>query len=168
MRVAAGVAVSVFFVWAVGRAVDAEYASAEGEPPDVVYVDVDRTVGGRNVDRWREIALLRDLTARRQARIIRAQRRALRYDSNVVEAINLASATWGVSGATLWRKATCESRLRSYARNRSSRASGLFQFLPSTFASTPYARFSIFSPYANALAAGWMHRVGRGGEWVCR
>ena len=47
-------------------------------------------------------------------------------------------------------------------------SSGLYQFLPSTWASTPYAGFRVDSPYANALAAGWMHAHGRGGEWSCR
>jgi hypothetical protein len=95
------------------------------------------------------------------------ERRVLLRRPVVDEAIGLACATYG-SCSTLWRKARCESRFVSSARNLSSAASGLFQFLPSTFASTPYGRFSIFSPYANALAAGWMHAHGRGGEWQCR
>ena len=70
--------------------------------------------------------------------------------------------------ASLDRKAWCESRRHPRALNASSQASGLFQFLPSTWRSTPYAAFSVWSPYANAQAAGWMHRAGRGGEWVCR
>jgi hypothetical protein len=39
---------------------------------------------------------------------------------------------------------------------------------PSTWRSTPYGVFSVWSPYANALAAGWMHLNGRGGEWSCQ
>jgi hypothetical protein len=93
-------------------------------------------------------------------------RRALLARPSVSEAINLAGATYGFT-ATLWSKARCESHLYAGAHNASG-ASGLFQFLPGTFASTPYARFSIWSPYANAMAAGWMHAHGRGGEWVCR
>jgi hypothetical protein len=93
-------------------------------------------------------------------------RRALLARPSVSEAINLAGATYGYT-ATLWSKARCESHLWPGAHNASG-ASGLFQFLPGTFASTPYARFSIWSPYANAMAAGWMHAHGRGGEWVCR
>ena len=92
--------------------------------------------------------------------------RALRHRPSSVEAIGLACAVYGHCDE-LWRKARCESGLNPYARN-GSEASGLFQFLPSTFRSTPFGRFSIFSPYANALAAGWMHSAGRGGEWVCR
>ena len=98
---------------------------------------------------------------------LRRQRHLILANSSVSEAIELAAATYG-DGETLWRRARCESGLNRYARNLSSAASGLFQFLPSTWRSTPYARFSIFSPYANALAAGWMGAHGRGNEWSCR
>jgi hypothetical protein len=108
----------------------------------------------------------RQLVERLQKRLAR-QRYVLLHHSDVVEAINLAAATYG-NGPELWRKAKCESGLNRYARNPASAASGLLQFLPSTFASTPYAGFDIFSPYANALAGGWMIANGRGNEWVCR
>ncbi len=97
------------------------------------------------------------------------QRRVARlvtHHPTVTEAIQLAAAVYG-NGSTLWRKARCESHLWPFAHN-SSGASGLFQFLPGTWRSTPFGDFSIWSPYANALAAGWMHRAGRGGEWSCR
>jgi hypothetical protein len=106
----------------------------------------------------------RQRTLRLRAQLA-TQRRVTLQRPNVVEAINLACATYGHC-STLWRKARCESGLASYARNPSG-ASGVFQFKPSTFASTPYGRLSIWSPYANALAAGWMHARGRGGEWAC-
>jgi len=100
---------------------------------------------------------------------LRAQRRLTLSSPHVAEAINLAAATYGYADA-LWRKARCETggTFSPNALNGSSGAAGLFQFLPSTWASTPYGRFSVFSPYANALAAGYMHAHGRGGEWVCR
>lgn len=104
---------------------------------------------------------------RGRTRQLQDARRQLAHRPSVAEAINLAAAAYRVDAGTLWRKARCESGLNPNARN-GSEASGLFQFLPSTFASTPFGRFSIWSPYANALAAGWMHSVGRGGEWVCR
>ena len=103
---------------------------------------------------------------RHRTRQLQQARRVLLSRPSVAEAINLAGATYGYTD-TLWRKARCESQLDPNARN-GSEASGLLQFLPSTWATTPYARFSIFSPYANALAAGWMHAQGRGGEWSCR
>jgi len=114
---------------------------------------------------------LRARRARAQEVALRArlarERRLVLSSPTVVEAINLACATYGYC-STLWRKARCETggTFSPRAYNPSG-ASGLFQFLPSTFASTPYGHFSIWSPYANALAAGWMHVHGRGGEWSC-
>jgi len=92
--------------------------------------------------------------------------RTLAHADSTAEAINLACVAYG-SCETLWRRAGCESHLNPYAQNPSG-ASGLYQFLPSTWRSTPYSRFSVWSPYANALAAGWMNTHGRGGEWACR
>jgi len=88
--------------------------------------------------------------------------------SDVVSAINLACATYGHC-AELWRKANCETggTFDPRAENPSG-AAGLFQFLPSTWKTTPYRMFSVYNPYAAALAAGWMHDQGRGGEWACR
>jgi hypothetical protein len=88
-----------------------------------------------------------------------------------LEAIRLASIAYGVSYGLLKRRAHCETggTFNRYAKNRSSSASGLFQFLyPSTWSRTPYADESVWSPYANALAAAWMERQGRGGEWACQ
>lgn len=100
---------------------------------------------------------------------LRVTRQALLSRPSVVEAINLAGATYG-DAPSLWRVSRCETggTFSPSAYNRSSRAAGLFQFLPSTWASTPYARFSVKSAYANALAAGWMRSHGRAGEWVCK
>lgn len=84
----------------------------------------------------------------------------------VVPCIKRAAIRWRVSFPMLLRKARCESGLNPYAQNQSG-SSGLFQFLPSTWATTPYAARSIWSAKWSALAAGWMHAVGRGGEWVC-
>jgi hypothetical protein len=97
---------------------------------------------------------------------IRQLKRTLMSSPSVSEAINLAAVVYG-NGPTLWRRARCESKLNPNAKN-GSEASGLLQFLPSTWATTPFSRFSVFSPYANALAAGWMiGPAGRGSEWSC-
>lgn len=111
----------------------------------------------------------RELVAQRAR--LRALRRELLSSPSVAEAIDLAAATYGGwMRVTLWRKARCETggTFDPRSLNPSSSASGLFQFLPSTWRTTPYARFDVLSPYANALAAGWMHRHGRAGEWVCQ
>jgi hypothetical protein len=106
-------------------------------------------------------------------------RRTLLHRTSSLEALRLAAITFRVPFSLLYRRASCESTgqppadppsertLNPAARNRSSTAEGLLQFLHSTWASTPYRHESALSPYANALAAGWMIRSGRGGEWQC-
>jgi 3D (Asp-Asp-Asp) domain-containing protein len=88
--------------------------------------------------------------------------------SDIVQIIYNAAAMYGQNGDDLLRVATCESGLNPYAVNGSSNASGLFQFLPSTWATTPYAGQDIFDPVANAEAAAWMWANGRRGEWSCQ
>jgi uncharacterized protein YraI len=85
----------------------------------------------------------------------------------IIDIITVAANKYGQSPSAMIAVARCESHLDPNAVNRSSGASGLFQFLPGTFRSTPYASYSIFDPWANANAAGWMWSVGRRGEWVC-
>lgn len=58
-----------------------------------------------------------------------------------------------------------ESRGNPRAVNPRSGASGLGQFLPSTWRTTPYAAYSIFDPVANRAATRWMLQVGRAREF---
>lgn len=95
----------------------------------------------------------------------RVARKACAQD-HVIPCIRRAALHWHVDTHTLARKARCESRLDPFAWNPSG-AAGLFQFLPSTFATTPYAGRSLWRAKWSALAAGYMHAVGRGGEWSC-
>jgi soluble lytic murein transglycosylase-like protein len=95
-------------------------------------------------------------------------RRHSNWYAESVQAIRMASIAYGVSEGMLRRKADCESGLWPYAANPSSDATGLFQFMPGTFRSTPFARFSIWDIHAQSLAAAWMHKNGRGREWACR
>jgi hypothetical protein len=119
-----------------------------------------------------KVAALRRRLTREHGRYLAARRRVhaltrtLAHRTSTREAIELACSVYG-NCSTLWRRAGCESHYNPGAHNASG-ASGLYQFLPATFATTPFASFSIWSPYANALAAGWMMTHGRGGEWVCR
>lgn len=84
-----------------------------------------------------------------------------------VPCIRRAAIHWRVSFPMLLRKARCESGLHPLAVNGVH--AGLFQFnYPSTWSSTPYARRSPWRAKWSALAAGWMHSAGRGGEWSCR
>lgn len=87
-------------------------------------------------------------------------------------AIRHAAKQWHVSYTLLRRRANCESGYRPRAVNPATvageHATGLFQFLPSTWRTTPYAHHWIKSGWWNAHAAAWMQHVGRGGEWACR
>lgn len=90
----------------------------------------------------------------------------------VVACIDRGAIRWHVSAAMLRRKAWCESRFDPFARNPQGgpdAASGLFQFRPSTWLTTPYRWRSIWSAKWSSLTAGWMHSAGvnRGGEWAC-
>ena len=86
----------------------------------------------------------------------------------IVDIIYAAADRYGQPREDMLRVATCESALDPNAVNASSGASGLFQFMPSTWQTTPYADQDIFDPTANANAAAWMWSVGRRGEWSCQ
>jgi hypothetical protein len=73
-----------------------------------------------------------------------------------------AAVRWAMNVA--W----CESRYHPTSVNSDSGASGLFQFLPSTWAFTPYARYSPFDPKYNALAAAWLYARSGPNQWVCQ
>jgi Transglycosylase SLT domain len=73
-------------------------------------------------------------------------------------------------GAQQWalRVAKCESGYNPNAVNRSSGASGLFQFLPSTWASLPQHNQSVFNPVANAQAAAVLYQRSGPNQWSCK
>ena len=73
-----------------------------------------------------------------------------------------AAVQWAMNVA--W----CESRYHPNSVNSSSGASGLFQFLPSTWAFTPYSSDSPFDPKYNALAAAWLYHRDGPSQWVCQ
>ena len=73
-----------------------------------------------------------------------------------------AAVQWAMNVA--W----CESRYHPNSVNSDSGASGLFQFLPSTWSGTPYANQSPFDPRANAFAAAWLYSHYGPGRWVCQ
>ena len=64
--------------------------------------------------------------------------------------------------------AYCESRYHPTSVNSSSGASGLFQFLPSTWAFTPWHQYSPFDPVANAHAAAWLYQRDGPSQWECQ
>lgn len=89
-------------------------------------------------------------------------------EQEIINLIYEASAYYGQNGDDMLRVARCESLLNPNLVHPAYNASGLFQFLPSTWQTTPYRNESIFNPVANAYAAAWMWSVGRRGEWVCQ
>jgi len=72
--------------------------------------------------------------------------------------------------AVVWamRIAYCESRYHPNSVNSDSGASGLFQFMPGTWAGTPWASQSPFDPVANAQAAAWLYSHYGPGRWSCK
>jgi len=90
------------------------------------------------------------------------------YSRNeIVRIIYAAADRYGQSRSAMLRVAECESNLDPYAVNPSG-SYGLFQFIRSTWRSTPYGNRDIFDPEANANAAAWMWSEGRKSEWVCQ
>lgn len=87
-------------------------------------------------------------------------------EEEIVKIITEAARAYGQNPNAMVRVARCESGLNPNAVG--GQYYGLFQFLPSTFAATPYGDGDIFDPVANANAAAWMWQQGRKGEWVCQ
>lgn len=89
-------------------------------------------------------------------------------EDEIIQIIYNAADAYGQPREDMLRVARCESVLDPNAVNSASNASGLFQFLPSTWETTPYADENIFDPVASANAAAWMWDNGRRNEWVCQ
>jgi uncharacterized protein YabE (DUF348 family) len=92
--------------------------------------------------------------------------------SEIETIIRDAAAAQGADPDQLLRIAFCESRYNPGAYNASSGASGLFQFMPATWAANSvragFAGASVFDPVASANVAAWMFARGQAGQWVCR
>lgn len=89
-------------------------------------------------------------------------------EQEVIAVIQEAAAAYGQNPDDMLRVAQCESNLNPRAVDPSGAYHGLFQFVPSTFAGTPYGGQDIYDPWANAHAAAWMWSEGRKAEWVCQ
>ena len=78
-------------------------------------------------------------------------------------------AVFGNSPGLNWalRVANCESHYNPLAVNRYSGASGLFQFMPSTW-NANFAGQNIWDPYAQARAALTFYNAGRQSAWTCK
>ena len=71
------------------------------------------------------------------------------------------AVNWGL------RVAKCESGYNPNAVNPYSGTEGLFQFMPSTWRSTPYGRQNVFDPWYNSLGAAWLYQRDGPGQWQC-
>ena len=76
-----------------------------------------------------------------------------------------AAARYGQSRSEAYYVAHRESRYNWRVTNASSGAAGLYQFMPRTWAYTPYRRHSPYHPRWAALAAMWMWAHGGYHHW---
>jgi hypothetical protein len=92
--------------------------------------------------------------------------------ADIESIIRTAAARWGADPAQLLRVAWCESRYNPLAYNTSSGASGLFQFMPRTWAANSvragYGGASVFDAVANANVAAFMFGNSQAWQWSCR
>jgi uncharacterized protein YabE (DUF348 family) len=141
-----------------------------GEPGRVENTYLIRVVDGRETAR---ALLASNELAAPVTEVRRVGTRVPSGGGSEIEAIiRDAAAAQGANADQLVRVAYCESRFNPGAYNASSGASGLFQFLASTWAANSvragYAGASVFDPVASANVAAWMFARGQAGQWVCR
>ncbi len=83
-----------------------------------------------------------------------------------------AAGRWGADADQLMRVAYCESRFDPLAYNPGHGDSGLFQFIPPTWAVNSvragYEGASVFDPVANANVAAWMFAHSQAWQWSCK
>lgn len=159
----AGYAILAALLAAIVLALLLSDAKADEEPPPTTTAEppAPETLEGKDVYGWHRAAA-RYLTR------VRSLSASLHRDPETSSAIRLACIVYPAAGCSwLWRVSGCESHRYRYARNSSSGAAGVFQFLPSTWAHTPFRSLSVYDPYANALGAGWLASRGGRGQWVC-
>ena len=89
-------------------------------------------------------------------------------EQEILNFIAKAAKQYGQSESAMVRVARCESVLDPCAVNPSGPYYGLFQFLKSTWKTTPYGDRDIFDPEAQSLATAWMWKQGRKNEWACQ
>jgi Transglycosylase SLT domain len=139
------------------------------ETPGMTPESIDAVARGLTQVRSRRAALAVLLAVAVPARATAEQRcRARDREDEILGYIAEAAAEYGQSEEAMVRVARCESALNPCAVNEDGPYYGLYQFLKSTWRSTPYGDREIFDPKAQALAAGWMWQQGRKNEWVCK
>jgi hypothetical protein len=130
---------------------------------------------GKSAHWWAKRAVQARKDANARAVTIKRLHVTLAHDPSVTESIRLATMIYpAFTEKRAWQIIRHESWMTKdplHAYNPTPvgpgcHATGLYQFLDCTFRSTPFGKMSIYSPYAQSLAAGWMHQVGRGREWA--
>ena len=110
----------------------------------------------------------RERTRKRKSRDKTESCRVRHSEQEILNFIAKAAKKYGQSENAMVRVARCESVLDPCAVNRSGPYYGLFQYLKSTWKTTPYGDRDIFDPEAQSLATGWMWKQGRKNEWACQ
>lgn len=140
-------------------------------PPDPTAVPAsDTAVGGRNNNRNNNRNGNRNNNRnnnRNSNRNATTRNQKSYTRDEIISIIYAAADRYGQDRADMLRVAECESALDPYAVHPSG-SYGLYQFIRTTWKSTPYGDQSMFDPTANANAAGWMWAQGRRSEWVCK
>lgn len=88
--------------------------------------------------------------------------RRLGWPRSVKCEVRRAAIHYGQPPSLAIRVAYCESKWRP---RTDAHYEGLFQFLWSTWRTTPYAKRSPYSAKWNSLGAMWMWKAGRADEW---
>lgn len=106
------------------------------------------------------------------AEVRRVGTKSVPAPADIERVIRAAAGTWGADPSQLLRVAWCESRYNPLAYNARSGASGLFQFIPTTWAANSvragFGGSSVFDPVANANVAAYMFRNGQAWQWACK
>jgi hypothetical protein len=89
-------------------------------------------------------------------------------EQQIIDIIYEAADNYGQPREDMLRVARCESGLNPHAVGGGGAYHGLYQFVPSTFAQTPYGEYDIYDPWANANAAAFKWSEGGKGDWVCQ
>jgi uncharacterized protein YabE (DUF348 family) len=139
-----------------------------GVPGQLVNTYRVHVVDGREVERVLLASL--EVTAPTEE-VRRIGTRAPQAPTEIEAIIRDAAARQGADADQLLRVAWCESRFNPGAYNASG-ASGLFQFMPRTWASNSvragYEGANVFDPVASANVAAWMFARGSANLWSCR
>jgi uncharacterized protein YabE (DUF348 family) len=140
-----------------------------GQPGQVQNTYFVRLVDGRETER----ALLgSEVLSTPVTEVRRVGTRIPPASADIEAIIRDAAAAQGANADQLLRVAYCESRFNPGAYNSSSGASGLFQFMPATWAANSvragYAGASVWDPVASANVAAYMFARGQAGQWSCR